>query len=370
MSTQTIKAAICHAFGAPLELQDILLEAPLNDEVLVALDFCAICHSDIMAMSGKWGGSVPAVFGHEAVGRIEATGPAVSGLSVGDRVVLSLVRFCGRCYFCQNGDYAFCDASFDIAASSRLSLKDGTKVVQGMKVAAFAEKVVVHQSQCVGIEEELDGDLACTLSCGVMTGFGAVTNTTEVTPGSSALVIGLGGVGINSVQAASISGVTPLIALDVQENKLAIAKSFGATHTLRADLPAEQLLAEVQALTKGRGVDHAFVAVGYPPAIQQAVDLTRNGGTVVVAGIPGKDDISEIVTRTFGGRGISVIGSKMGSARPHLDIARLVDLHNCGALRLRELVSRRFHLDEINTALDLVRTGRELKSVIAFGDQA
>ncbi|QKV18305.1 alcohol dehydrogenase catalytic domain-containing protein [Oricola thermophila] len=367
---QAIRAAVCRLFGEPLSVESVQLADPVRDEVLVALESCAICHSDIMAISGRWKGKLPAVFGHEAVGRIEAVGEAVTGLSAGDRVVLSLIRFCGRCYYCQKGDLAFCEAEFGLASRSPLTLSDGTPVVHGMKVGAFAEKAVVHQSQCVPVDERLDGDIACTLSCGVMTGFGAVANTAEVAAGSSALVIGAGGVGINCVQGAALAGATPVIALDIHDEKLEISRRFGATHAFRADMDGASLAAEVKALTHGRGVDFAFVAVGHPPAIQQAVDLTRDGGQVIVAGIPGRDDIAEIIARTFGGRGISILGSKMGSARPHVDVPRLVDLHHAGHMHLDELVARRFRLDDINEALDLVRSGRELKCVIEFGGDA
>lgn len=364
---QTIRAAVCRLFGEELSVEDVQLSDPQQDEVLVKLQTCAICHSDIMAISGRWNGKLPAVFGHEAVGLVESVGGGVTDLAVGDRVVLSLIRFCGHCYYCQQGDMAFCEAKFGLAAQSPLSLPDGTSVVHGMKVGAFAEKALVHQSQCVKVDDRLSSEIACTLSCGVMTGFGAVANTAGVSAGASALVIGAGGVGINCIQGAAIAGATPVIALDVHDEKLEISRQFGASHAFRADMDTASLASEVKALTHGRGVDYAFVAVGYPPAIQQAIDLTRDGGQVIVAGIPGREDIAEIIARTFGGRGISVLGSKMGSARPHVDVPRLVDLHHAGHLHLEELVARRFTLDGINEALDLVRSGRELKCVIEFG---
>lgn len=368
MQIQQVRAAVCHAFGEPLHVETVSLAPPKRDEVRVALEYCAICHSDIMSIDGRWGGSVPAVYGHEGVGRIEAAGSAVSSLAVGDRVVLSLIRFCGRCYYCEQGDFPFCETQMALDTESRLSMADGTPVVQGIKVGAFAEKVVVHESQCIPVDDDLGGDLACTLSCGVMTGFGAVTNTARMEAGATCVVVGVGGVGINCVQGAALAGASPVIAIDVHDEKLAMAHTFGATHTLSAGMGGEALADNVKALTGGRGADYVFVAVGHPPAIEQSVDLVRNGGNLVVAGIPGRTDTVTLVARVFGGRGVTIHGSKMGSARPHIDVPRMVSLHRQGHLKLAELVSNRYTLDDINQALDAVRDGRELKSVIVYDD--
>ncbi|MEQ8655588.1 MAG: alcohol dehydrogenase catalytic domain-containing protein [Kiloniellales bacterium] len=362
-----ILAAVCHEFAQPLRLETVRLAAPQEEEVQVDLEVCAICHSDLMAIDGHWNVSLPGVFGHEAIGRVSAVGEAVSGLAVGDRVVLSLIRYCGRCYFCQSGDLSFCEAEFNLARNSPLSLADGTPLTQGTKVGAFAEMAVVHQSQCIKVDAEISGEVACTLSCGVMTGIGAVTRTSPVAPATPVVVIGAGGVGINCIQGAALAGAYPVIALDVREEKLDKARQFGASHCLRADLDQLQLVAEVKRLTQGRGADIAFVAVGASAAIEGAVDLVRNGGKVVVAGIPAHSEVVKFASRTFGGRGVSIVGSKMGSARPHLDVPRLIDLYRSGKLDLDGLVAQRFALKQINEALDAARSGASLKNLIVLG---
>lgn len=364
---QEIRAAVCREAGKPLSMETVLLDPPRRDEVEVEIETCAVCHSDIMAIDGLWASNLPGVFGHEAVGRVSAIGDAVTNVALGDRVVLSLVRYCGNCYFCLNGDLSFCETAFEIASSSPLSLPDGTRLLQGMKVAAFADKTVVHQSQCIKVDDHVSGDVACTLSCGVMTGVGAVTRTNPVMPGSSVVVVGAGGVGINCIQGAALAGANPVIALDVVDGKLEAAKTFGATHGLNARMDAGDLAKEVKALTHGRGADVVFVAVGASAAIESAVDLVRNGGNVVVAGIPAHSEHVKLASRIFGGRGVSVIGSKMGSARPHVDVPRLVDLYQTKKLDLDGLISRRYALSEINEALDAARSGTSLKNIITCG---
>lgn len=364
---QDIRAAVCREFGKPLSIETVHLDAPRRDEVEIEIETCAICHSDIMAIDGHWQVDLPGVFGHEAVGRVSALGDAVPGLAVGDRVVLSLIRYCGSCYYCQNGDLSFCETAFEIAGKSPLRLADGTRLLQGMKVGAFAEKAVVHHSQCIKVDDHVSGDVACTLSCGVMTGVGAVTRTNPVMPGSSVVVVGAGGVGINCIQGAALAGAHPVIALDVVDGKLDAARAFGATHGLNARMSAGDLAAQVKALTHGRGADVVFVAVGASAAIEGAVDLVRNGGKVVVAGIPAHNESVRLASRIFGGRGVSVIGSKMGSARPHVDVPRLVDLYQSKKLELDGLISDRYALEQINDALDAARSGTSLKNIITCG---
>lgn len=368
MNTVEIKAAVCREFGQPLSVEHILLDPPKKDEVQVDIEVCSICHSDIMAIDGHWNVALPGVFGHEAVGHVSAVGDTVSGLSVGDRVVLSLIRFCGRCYFCQNGDLSFCETSFDIARQSPLRLPDGTRLLQGLKVAAFAEKAVVHESQCIRVDSEVSGDVACTLSCGVMTGMGATTRTSPVSAGAAVVVVGAGGVGVNCIQGAALAGAHPIIALDVLDEKLDMARQFGASHTFNAKMDTAELASQVKALTHGRGADLVFVSVGASAAIESAVDLVRNGGKVVVAGIPGHSEVVQFAARIFGGRGVSVIGSKMGSARPQVDVPRLVELYRANKLELDGLISQHYALTDINEALDAARSGSSLKNIVVCGD--
>ena len=208
-----MKAAVVREFGQALTIEELDIAAPGVGEVSVEIKACAICHSDILYASGGWGGSLPAVYGHEAAGIVESVGPGVRHVSPGDHVVVTLVRSCGRCGCCEQGYYGSCEATFALDEQPPLRLKtDGSPVVQGLRTAAFAERTVVDASQAVSISKSVPFASASLLACGVITGFGAVINTAQVRAGSSVAVIGTGGVGLNSIQGASISGARRVIA--------------------------------------------------------------------------------------------------------------------------------------------------------------
>ncbi len=221
-----MKAAVCYEFGEPLVIEEIEIDPPQTGEIKVKLAACAICHSDIHYMEGAWGGVLPAVYGHEAAGIVEVVGPHVSLVKPGDFVVVSLIRSCGRCYFCAQGQPHMCEASFPLNDESRLHTSQGQPIQQGLGTGAFAEYVVVHESQVVQIPETVPLDSAALLACGVITGLGAVTNTAQVPAGSSVVVIGTGGVGLNSVQGAFLSGAQTIIAMDLVDSKLEAAKKL------------------------------------------------------------------------------------------------------------------------------------------------
>ena len=248
-----MKAAICRKFGQPLELEDIEIAAPGHNEISVRLAACAICHSDLMAINGDWGGQLPAVYGHEASGIVEAVGEGTSDLSPGDHVVVTLIRSCGQCHYCAQGNQVVCETTFALDEKSPLEAANGKPVTQGLRTGAFAEKVVIERSQAVKIPKDIPLDSASLLACGVITGFCAVTNTAAMPAGANAVIIGTGGVGLNAVQAARLSGAARIIAIDISKDKLKAASEFGATHTLDAkntDLPAA-----VRALTNDRGAN-------------------------------------------------------------------------------------------------------------------
>lgn len=359
-----MRAAICHNFTQPLTVENVAIDSPVGPEVGVRVDYCAICHSDLMAIDGKWGGELPAIFGHEVVGKVEAVGREVTQLNIGDRVIVGLIRHCGACFQCQLGNYAFCEHDFALIRQSRVRLADGRPVVQGIKVGGFAEQVVVHQSQCVRIPDAVPGHVAGLFSCGVLTGIGTVSNVARPGIGASIVVVGAGGVGINCIQGAALAGANPVIAIDLVDTKLQLALLFGATETVNPE--REDVPARVRALTSGRGADCVIVAAGSIRAMEAAPELVRDGGQIVIAGIPGREDRLSLAGRLFGGRGVSVLGSKMGSARPKADIPRIIDAYLAGRLRVNDLVSSVFALEDINSALDGVRDGSALKNVIAM----
>ncbi len=230
-----MKAAVCYEFGKPLVVEDVTLDPPKHGEVKVKMGATAICHSDIHVIRGELGFSTPVVAGHESAGYVEELGEGVTGLKVGDQVVLSLLAACGRCQMCVSGMPHLCEAKFPLSTESRLHNKKGQALHHMTRTASFAEYAVVDQSQLVPISKDIPIDRAALLACGVITGFGAVVNRAQVRPMSSVVVIGVGGVGLNAIQGARICGANPIIAIDVLDNKLEAAKSFGATHVVRAD---------------------------------------------------------------------------------------------------------------------------------------
>jgi Zn-dependent alcohol dehydrogenase len=359
-----MRAAVCYEFGKPLVVQDIEIDPPQAGEVLVRMAATAICHSDIHALRGDWAETLPAVFGHEAAGVVEMLGPGVTLVRPGDPVVVSLLRSCGRCFYCVTGAPHQCEGAdtFALATQTRLHTRDGEPIRQGVNTAAFAEYAVVHESQLVPVGPDIPLDRACLLACGVITGLGAVVNTAQVRPESSVVVFGAGGVGLNAIQGAVLAGARAIIALDPLEAKRNAARAFGATHALDPNQP--DLAGAVKHIAGGRGADYAIVAVGSTPAIEQAWGLVRRGGTVVVVGIPRTGEMIRLPAGPNGER--RLLGSGMGSTRLSVDVPRLVDLYRQGRLKLDELVTARYPLDRINEAIEAVERGEALRNVIVF----
>jgi len=359
-----MKAAVCREFGRPLVIEDLEIRPPRYGEVKVRLAACAICHSDIHFMEGAWGGALPAVYGHEASGVVDRMGSGVSQIQPGDHVVVALIRSCGHCYYCARGESNMCETRFPLDRRSPLTDKNGTPVVHGLRTAAFAECVVVDQSQVVKIPDTMPLDSASLLACGVITGLGAVMNTAKVPAGSSVVIIGTGGVGLNSVQGAWLSDADPIIAVDLADPKLDAARRFGATHTInpsRGDLPAM-----VRSLTAGRGADYVFVTVGSGPAITSSIRLLRCCGTCVVVGMPAAGVKAEVEALDFADNGQTIIGSKMGSTRLSIDVPKLVELYEQKRLKLDELITAHYPLVEINEAVAAVNNSAALRNVIIF----
>ena len=362
-----MKAAVCYEYGAPLRVEELDIDPPARGEVRVRLAATAICHSDIHALRGEWAPDpLPAVYGHEAAGVVEEVGEGVTGARPGEPVVVSLLRSCGRCFFCERGAPHLCEgrAAFALARESRLRTRSGEAVHHGISTAAFAEQAIVHESQLVRVPDDLPLDRACLLACGVITGVGAVLNTARLEPGSSAVVIGAGGVGLNAVQGARLAGAMPIVALDLLEGKLEAARRFGATHTLHAG--RDDVAQAVRALTDGRGADYVFVTVGSAAAVVQALDLVRAAGTVVLVGIPPADETITVPVSALRLGERRIVGCAMGSTRLQVDVPRLVALYRDGRLKLDELISERYPLSRINEAIAAVERGDVLRNVIVF----
>jgi len=360
-----VKAAVCNEFGKPFTIEDLEMDPPKKGEVKVRIAATAICHSDIHAMRGEGSSTVPVVLGHEAAGVVEEVGENVNLTKPGHRVVVCLLRSCGRCFYCTLGLTHLCEGEFALNKESRLHKRTGEMVNQGMRTAAFAEYCIVDQSQVVRVPENMPLDRAALLACGVITGLGAVFNTAQIEPGSSVAVIGTGGVGLNAVQGAALAGAHPIIALDLLDSKLEAAKIFGATHTLNVSVPknAEEL---VKGLTSGRGADYVFVTVGSATVVAQALSLTRRRGSVILVGLPAPGATASFQINQFVRGEQKIMSSFMGSTRVSISIPRLIELYQHGRLKLDELITGRYPLERINEAIEAVEKGLALRNVIVF----
>ena len=357
-----IKAAVCHEFGKPLRVEDIDLRAPKNDEIEVTLGAVAICHSDISFANGDWGGFLPAVYGHEAAGRVSAVGDNVRGLDIGDHVVVTLIRACGHCSNCSGGAPTICETPVD-GVEGPIKTAEGAPLMQAMACGAFAEKVVVAQSQVVKIPESVPFASASLLACGVITGVGAVVNAAQLRPGQDVVVIGAGGVGLNAIQGARIAGARRIIAVDMSEEKLEIAKEFGATDGVLATGVTPWRAAK-KAI--GRGADAVFVTVGVSTVYDQAPRYLGYGGKVVMVGMPKSGESSTYEPVMMAAVSQGMVGSKMGDVVIQRDIPWMVDMYQQDRLKLDELVSGRWRLDQINEAIEDTKSGSAKRNVIEF----
>ena len=359
---QTIRAAVCHAFNTPLVIEEVHLAAPARGQVEVEIDAVAICHSDISFQQGGFGGHLPAVYGHEAAGRVTALGEGVSGIAVGDSVCVTLVRSCGGCPSCQSGHLTTCETRHDDTAGP-LTTASGDKMLQAMACGAFAEKVVVDQSQVVTIPDDIGKDVASLISCGVITGVGAAVNAAGLRVGQDVVVIGAGGVGLNAIQGARIAGARRIVAIDMLDEKLEIAREFGATDTVSAQ--SAKPWAEVKKIL-GRGADVVLVTVGVAAVYDQAPRYLANSGRVVMVGMPHGDQKSSFSPLILADAGQGYVGSKMGNVVIKRDIPWMIDLYRQGRLKLDELISGRWSLEQINEAIADTLGGAAKRNVIVF----
>ncbi len=362
-----IKAAVLYEANTPLVVEDVELDDPKEGEVLVRLASAGVCHSDYHVMKGEWKPPMPIVLGHEAAGVVERVGPGVNMSKPGDHVILNFRPNCGWCRYCSVGRPVLCNG----AATDRWVMFDGTsrlhKGTQDLyhfaRTASFAEYVVVPQSGAVPVREDMPLDKACLIGCSVMTGVGSVVNTAKVEPGSSVAVIGCGGVGLNIIQGAALAGAGRIIAVDVLENKLAYAREFGATDII--DASHGDTAGRIIDMTDG-GVDYAFEAIGNHNTILQAYNSTCLGGTTTVVGMAAEDDELTISSLSLPRTEKVIMGSWYGSARPWVDLPKMVDLYMNGKLEVDALVSRTYPLDEINTAYDALGRGEVARSILVY----
>ena len=358
-----MKAAICHEFGKPLSIENVNLRAIDAGEIRVKMKAVAICHSDIAFMDGIWGGDLPAIYGHEAAGEIIELGDGVEGYKIGDPVLVTLIRGCGTCGFCTDDHPTSCEGLPSTLEASPITDAGGNKITQGMFTGAFAEEVLVDQSQIHPLPNDMDMDVASLLACGVITGYGAVTNSAKMHNGANVVVIGAGGVGLNAIQGAAINGASNVIAVDVTKDKLETAKSFGATDGL---LVGDVSFETIAKRTNGRGADYVFVTVGAIPAFNQAPSLLAAKGEVVLVGMPAVGATAEYIPVNLAAMSQVIRGSKMGETVLSRDIPKLIQEYQNGQLKLDELISNRFKFEEINKAIDVTRLGASNRNVLIF----
>ena len=359
-----MKAAVCYEVGKPLVVEEINLDPPRPGEVKVKLAATAVCHSDIHFFRGELPGKLPFVGGHESAGYVEEVGKGVVTVKPGDPVIISLLASCGKCKYCLTGRSHMCNAVWPLDTETRMHNKKGQALVQLLKTGSFAEYTVVDQSQLVKIPADMPLDRAALLACGVITGFGAVVNRAKVEVMSSCVIIGIGGVGLNAVQGAAISGAYPVIAVDISDKKLKAAKIFGATHTINSS--QEDAAKKIKELTGGAGADYVFITVGSTAAISQGLAMSGPRGMTVIVGIPKFTDSLSVPPFMFIKDERVLTGSFMGTTQLHTEIPKLVALYKAGVLKLDELITARYPLDEINQAIELVEKGEALRNVITF----
>jgi len=365
-----VKAALCVEVGQPVRVEEVRLLPPRADEVQVRIAAAGICHSDYSVVTGVMPTRLPCVLGHEGAGVVEEVGPGVTHLAPGDRVVLSWVAQCGECFFCRAGQPHLCALGGRINSSFRQP--DGsTRLFQGdtelqafSALGALAERVVAPARAVVKMPADTPLTTAALLGCAVMTGFGAVTNTAAVTPGSTVAVFGVGGVGLNVVQAAALAGAGAVIAVDMSAARLERARALGATHTV--DAGAGDAAAAVRALTEGRGADFTFDAAGRKESIETAYAAARRGGTCVVIGIGSKKQTVEINTYYLPVLAKRLLGCWYGGADVHRDLPRLLEMHRAGRLKLDELVGRTYTLDEVDQAFTDLASGTPGRGLVVF----
>ena len=363
------RAAVLTGAGRPFEIWDVEVDGPKVGEVAVRLGATGLCHSDLHASQGSVAESrLPMILGHEGAGVIEAVGDGVTGMKVGDHVVMSFRPMCGECWFCVTGQSYLCMSG--IQAMMAGTLLDGTSRVhragqdisQMACLGTFAERAVVPVSSVVKVPDRLPLKLVALLGCGVMTGFGAAVNTADINSGDSVVVLGCGGVGLNTIQGARLAGAGEIIAVDVVPLKLEMAQAFGATRVVEAT--EADPVAAVLALTEGRGVDHAFEVIGTPRTTVQAIDMTRPGGETILVGI-GKEPVS-MNMGAFILSNKTLKGSVYGSSNFRTEIAKLIEFYESGQLKLEELVSRELKLDQVNDGFTAMTRGEVARSVIIF----
>ncbi|WP_293770600.1 S-(hydroxymethyl)mycothiol dehydrogenase [uncultured Corynebacterium sp.] len=361
--TETVKGVIARTKGAEVETVTIVIPDPGAHDVIVRVQACGVCHTDLAYRDGDIEDAFPFLLGHEAAGVVETVGEAVTHVAPGDFVVLNWRAVCGECRACKKGEPKYCFNTHN--ASTRMTLEDGTELTPALGIGAFAEKTLVHEGQCTKVNPEADPAAAGLLGCGIMAGLGAAVNTADVQRGESVAVFGCGGVGMAAVAGAVLAGASTVIAVDLDPAKLETARQFGATHTIEgAGKSEEEIIEAVRALTGGFGTDVAIDAVGIPATTRQAFYSRDLAGRTVMVGVPNLTSRFDVPAIDFFGRGGSLKSSWYGDCLPERDFPMYVDLSLQGRFPLQDFVSERVGLGDVEAAFATMKTGKVLRSVV------
>ena len=366
-----MKAAVFQEVGKPIQIfEDVDVIEPRRGEARIKVHYCSVCHSDLSFVDGSMPAFGDIVLGHEASGVVESVGEGVTQLAVGDHVVMTPVPPCGRCYFCVRGEPTLC-ANNTSLHSSALSdgntglSRNGEVVYRGLGVAAFAEYVVTSETGAVKIPSEFPLELACLMGCALQTGVGAVLNTAKVETGATLIVMGLGGVGMATIQGARLAGASVILASDPLPERREMALSFGATHVI--DPINEDVQTRCLELTNNIGMDYAFETAGIAKLVESGIEIIRPGGATVCVGAAPLDQGIEIPCFTlFSSLEKKLLGCLLGSCNSLHEIPRLASLAQGKKLDLEGMVTNRRPLEEINEAFDDLKAGRGIRTVLAI----
>jgi S-(hydroxymethyl)mycothiol dehydrogenase len=357
-----VRAVLAAAKQEPVVVETITVPDPGPGEALVRVEACGVCHTDLHYKEGGIGDEFPYLLGHEAAGRVEAVGDGVTEVAPGDFVILNWRAVCGNCRACRRGRPWLCFNTHN--AGQRMTRADGTPLSAALGIGAFAEKTLVAAGQCTKVDESVPATVAGLLGCGVMAGLGAALNTGNVGRGDSVAVFGCGGVGDAAVAGARLAGATTIVAVDVDDRKLAWARDFGATHTVSSR--NADPVTEIRSLTGGNGVDVAIEAVGRPETYKQAFYARDLAGTVVLVGVPTPEMTLELPLLDVFSRGGALRSSWYGDCLPSRDFPALIELHRQGRLPLDRFVSETIGLDGIEAAFAAMSRGEVLRSVVVL----
>jgi S-(hydroxymethyl)mycothiol dehydrogenase len=357
---QRVRGVVSHTRSKPVSVETITVPDPGPGEAVVAVQACGVCHTDLHYREGGINHEFPFLLGHEAAGVVESVGAGVTDVEPGDFVVLNWRAVCGTCRACKRGTPQYCFSTFN--ATQKMTLESGQELSPALGIGAFAEKTLVAVGQCTKVNPAVKPEVAGLLGCGVMAGLGAAINTGGVGRGDSIAVIGCGGVGNAAIAGARLAGATTIIAVDIDERKLALARDFGATHTINSR--EGDAVEAIRELTDGNGANVVIDAVGRPETFTQAFYARDLAGTAVLVGVPTPDMTIELPLIDVFGRGGATKSSWYGDCLPSRDFPMLVELHLQGRLPLERFVSETIGLDDVEEAFHKMERGEVLRSVV------